>query len=522
MKMAMFPNILLDKRTDKNPAVRAFGRRFYRDQTPLEYLVEFLLCFSSTKKSEAVEIGAGFPELPEGLSGGLKYEAEARLAVKLFSFFPSSKLETRHKTHVDRFERLIQDLQSNIESNSGDGSERAVRALQQLFSGFVGVAGERTWATHSFIPASNFLLACEVDWRHSAAKRDGVEQWADAEKYFETSSHNFMARGGEVLFLQIWHVLQDAQREQAIQWLSDGYRYIVWETVRGKVADGLSHTLSVIDEPIARLGAAIEHASKEYPAIKNERSAQSFGWIYQASWREAALFAWELSNVVFSSQDALKKMRVLQDLCCLHVLRSVCFQAVRWVDELPSKEKMQFEGGYSWITVGPHAGVGTDLGKASQASVSATEGLLYGAVRSNKLPVLADITVGENELKGADEQGFKLFRSLGKQIGLIVPPKGPMRFTLSASLVETLVAVLLEPGERLPFQEFLQRLYSHFGIAAGAAQIEAALPTLDAGIRPAVPNDCAAWLEDELKRGGFLIPLSDATPLVKNPAKKRS
>lgn len=291
MKMDIFPNVLLDKRTDSNPAVRAFGRRFYKDQTPLEYLAEFLLCFSSTKKSEAVEIGTGFPELPEGLSGGLKYEAEARLAVKLFSFFPSSKLETRHKTHVDRFRRLNKDLQSNIESDNGDGSERAVRALQQLFSGFVGVAGERTWVTHSFIPASNFLLACEVDWRHSAAKSAKVEQWADAEKYFSTSSHNFMARGGEVLFLQMWHVLQAAQREQAIQWLGDGYRYINWAAVRDKVAQGLSQTLSVIDEPIARLGAAIEHASKEYPAIKDERTTQTFGWIYQASWREAALFA---------------------------------------------------------------------------------------------------------------------------------------------------------------------------------------------------------------------------------------
>ena len=55
MNTLRFPNISIEKQTDSNPAVRAFGRRFYKDQTPLEYLAEFLLCFSSKKESEAGE-----------------------------------------------------------------------------------------------------------------------------------------------------------------------------------------------------------------------------------------------------------------------------------------------------------------------------------------------------------------------------------------------------------------------------------------------------------------------------------
>ena len=70
MNTIRFPNIAIEKQTDSNPAVRAFGRRFYKDQTPLEYLAEFLLCFSSKKESEAGEIGRGFPDLPEDLKGG--------------------------------------------------------------------------------------------------------------------------------------------------------------------------------------------------------------------------------------------------------------------------------------------------------------------------------------------------------------------------------------------------------------------------------------------------------------------
>ncbi|MCC8991010.1 MAG: hypothetical protein LM514_00040, partial [Streptococcus sp.] len=34
----------------RNPAIRLYGRRFYKDQTPIEYLAEFLLVFASPKK----------------------------------------------------------------------------------------------------------------------------------------------------------------------------------------------------------------------------------------------------------------------------------------------------------------------------------------------------------------------------------------------------------------------------------------------------------------------------------------
>ena len=32
-----------------NPAIQIYGRRFYKDQTPVEYLAEFLLVFASPK-----------------------------------------------------------------------------------------------------------------------------------------------------------------------------------------------------------------------------------------------------------------------------------------------------------------------------------------------------------------------------------------------------------------------------------------------------------------------------------------
>ncbi|QFU01024.1 hypothetical protein FIU83_05185 [Halomonas sp. THAF5a] len=514
-----FPDIGLTKSTDSNRAVRAFGRRFYRDQTPLEYLAEFLLCFSSEKTLSGDVKASGLPLLDALPRQTLEYWPESRLALKLFSFFPSSKLETRHPTHVERFKQLISDLEATVDAEHDDDKRKAVAVLQQLFSGFVGVAGQRTWATHSFIPASRFLLSREVDWRHTQAVKEKVQTWGAAQAFFTTGSHNFMARGGEVLFLQLWHVLRVMEIDKLEKWLQDNnYHHIAhaWSKVGERVEAGLNGLMAAIDDPLARLGNAVEWAAGQDPTIQELASSQSFGWVPRASWQEAALFAWELSNITSSQQDPLRQVRVMQDLCCLHVLRSLCFQSVRLLREDVYDQATKFAGGYAWITVAPQAGLGTDLGKVSHASQGATEELLFKAIRSEAVPELSS-TVPIEETKGnPDDHGFKLFRSLGKQIGLIVPRNGPMRFTLSSSLVETAVLALISPGERVRFDVFLWRLYRHFGIAVGASQIEAALVTLNHGVRLSPQSDCAAWLEDELKRGGFLIPLSDATPLVEN------
>lgn len=513
-----FPDIDLDRQTDSNPAVRAFGRRFYRDQTPIEYLAEFLLCFSADKELPTESLASGLPALDSIPTQALKYWPKSRLALKLFSFFPSSKLETRHPAHVKRFKQLITDLEDAVEAEHAEDKHRAVAVLQQLFAGFVGVAGQRTWATHSFIPASNFLLSREVDWRHTKAIREGISTWSEAQPHFTAGSHNFMARGGEVLFLQLWHVLRGMNAKEVAEWLSADYGHIAWREVAPRVESGLHDLLAGIDAPLAALGGVVERVAAQEPPIRElDDKSQRFGWAPGSSWRESALFAWELGNVIASQQDPLRKLRVLQDLCCLHVLRSLCFQAARLVGNSDYTSAAEFAGGYAWIAAAPQASRATDVGKVSHASQGATEELLFKAVRSDAVPELAAAVPNEATPEKADEHGFKLFRGLGKQIGLIVPRTGPMRFTLSTGLVEATALALIPPGERISFDKYLWRLYRHFGIAVGAAQIEAASSSLSAGLRLGLQRDSAAWLEDELKRGGFLVPLSDATPLVQTP-----
>lgn len=72
--------------TDKaNSAIRLYGRRFYKDQTPVEYLAEFLLAFASPKQTS--KEGCYQFKLSTNDDENAHYWPEDRIALKLFSFF---------------------------------------------------------------------------------------------------------------------------------------------------------------------------------------------------------------------------------------------------------------------------------------------------------------------------------------------------------------------------------------------------------------------------------------------------
>jgi hypothetical protein len=97
----------------------------------------------------------------------------------------------------------------------------------------------------------------------------------------------------------------------------------------------------------------------------------------------------------------------------------------------------------------------------------------------------------ESVIAEADDHVFKLFRKLGKEIGLVVPPTGPhMRLTLPSDLVRFLVASLIEPGTRVRLDEFYRRIYAHYGIALSSKAVSEALGWLgDSMDALAVPQE---------------------------------
>lgn len=145
----------------------------------------------------------------------------------------------------------------------------------------------------------------------------------------------------------------------------------------------------------------------------------------------------------------------------------------------------------------------------------AVQNLIYSALRHDDIRNVAE----EKDYAEADRRyGHKLFLSLAKKIGLVVPQRGPgAHFTLNDKILRYLVLAHLQPGQKCTLDSFKAALYAHYGIAFSGDQLKqscrwSGLSPLEDAISPS-----ATWFEEMLRTAGFLIHLSDACSLVHNP-----
>ena len=86
-----FPSASFRADSKTNIAIQVYGRRFLADQTPIEYLSEFLLVFHSKKSEKKIttdELKMNQSENSFNVSEDSRYYfPKSRLPLKLFSFF---------------------------------------------------------------------------------------------------------------------------------------------------------------------------------------------------------------------------------------------------------------------------------------------------------------------------------------------------------------------------------------------------------------------------------------------------
>jgi hypothetical protein len=498
----------------KNPAISIYGRRFYKDQTPVEYLAELLLVFVSPKGKTRT---GGYRMDLDLATNRACYWPESRIALKLFAFFPTSKLETRHPVHQSTYLKALGDLKSCVAGSSEERDE-TVRLLQSLFSGFVGVARNRTWATHSFLPVAPALLSREVDWLHTAALRNQhLQSWDESKTHFATDRHNFMARGGELLFLQLANLFSVLDRPEVGKLQnSTGYEHLnnrCPEKIKTSIEQGLKKILKDAVGPIGQVAEFVEQSLSDLGDIDESKSAP-LGWVPSSSSIEAYLFACELENICHSPVGPLEKIDLLQQLCCMQVLRSLCFQARRV--EGGENRTDGFWGGYAWIVADFQAGEEASDRKRAQSTFIKIEEMLFRVLRQ------VGATYGDTRIKysEADKHGFHIFRKIAKELGLVIPRKGRgQRFVLPPHLLRFLVAAVMVPGERVRLTEFYSRVFAHYGIALGDKQLVSALKWMgnEAGAKDYAVAANNSWVEEALQQGGYLMELSDAVSIVLNP-----
>lgn len=535
---------------DRNPAVQLFGRRFFADQTIAELLVELLLVIASRKRigTDQMPVDCVLPpmavlrEWPQGQS--LKYAPSARLNLKLFAFLGASKLDTRHVTHRQHYRQLLSALSAPDRlavSGTADRIE-VLRTLENLFLGFQGVGGSRTWCAQTFVPFCREVLAAETLWNETQASRDGVDSWTEVASrflhFFSLGRHRFLARGGELLYLQICNALrQPLQNIDA--WCSEmgvplGPEERDPEVLHGALEEAITSLLSACPETVRKLATFIDSGVEKETAVRTDYDGgtprfTACGWCPTESWQEGLLFAVELLRLCRAAIDPIERLDLMETACAMQLLRSLCAQSARNTDWALQRPQNAGALGFAWVLSDPE-GRNTVLKQISRRSVNAVQRMIHDALRHpDILDVLAE-QKRQDEANGrawdegrvyreADGRyGHKLFLTVAKRIGLIVPKRGAgARFVLNDRILRCAVLSLVPPGRRLTYDTFKRLLFLHFGIAVDDDRIGGACEWAGTRRLSTLGGNTDEWLVSMLDAAGMLIRLSDSCSLVTNP-----
>lgn len=524
---------------DRNPAIRLFGRRLFVDQTVPELLLEFLLVASSLKRigTEEKSFSAIFPEMTRlrswPIGHGLEYAPKARLNLKLFAFLGASKLNTRHETHRQHYRDLIRDLCSPEHLSLGAlRPDEILKTLENLFLGFQGVGGQRTWCAASFLPITREVIADESIWRETAARVNGVDSWERAIDYFSHTQQLFLARSGALLYLQLLNTMSQDQADIKA-WadraeLSLDSRESSPAELHAALEHALSSVLDACPATVGRLAEFLDTGIDSETAEKTDFQSgtitprfASCGWCPEESWPEGLLFAVELLRLCEAVIDPVERLEMLEIACAMQVLRSLCAQSARYA---PPNDRLEDGIGplkYVWAFSDP-AGDQTVIKQVSRRNVNAIQRLIHEAVRHPELWSGLDNFTDKEWKRLSDDMdkryGYKLFLTIAKRIGLIVPKRGAgARFVVNEKILRFLVLSVLRPGERVTYDTFKKLLLSHYGIAVDDRGLTSSCEWSGTSRLTTLGGNADNWLIDMLNAAGVLIHLSDSCSLVRNP-----
>jgi hypothetical protein len=536
-----FPQTQIDpiNKEDSNPAVRLYGRRYFVDQTSLEILVELLLVISSKKRNISngivVQYDTCFPpikELVKKIDGSIEYSPKSRLNLKLFSFFGSSRIDSRHEVHREHLRYIDKILREKI--RTGDKydktySDRIIKTLENLFLGFHGVGSQRTWCAQNFIPICSELIGNEVIWNETYAKNNSPKNWENIinnyNKYFSVNKHRFLSRGGELLYLQICNAIrQKTNNISSLEWEEINSELTVeeqnplwlYEQIESHLGKVLHETPTTIDKIARFIDSGIEEeTAKITDQIDDGGRWVKSAWCPEETWPEGYLFAVELLRICRARLDIMTRLELLETACTLQVMRTLCAQASRY-----SKGTKTGNGAwppYYWAISDPE---GSDPAskRISRESIQASCKMIYDALRH---PEILEATPSPPEPLYAEadrKYGHKLFLSLGKRIGMIVPRRGAgARFVLNERLLRFLVVALV-PSRRITFDSFKERARGHFGIVFDSVSLEKANAWATGIKAETLSRESDEWLAEMLDESGSFRRLSDSCALVENLA----
>ena len=287
----------------------------------------------------------------------------------------------------------------------------------------------------------------------------------------------------------------------------------------GKYSGNLGQLAEFIDMGIESETSGLT----EYDSEKNYRYTKC-GWCPADSWPEGLLFALEMSRIIEASIDPMERLELMQIACAIQVLRSLCAQSARYVPWVKERESHSNPLNYIWAISDPW-GDHRLLKQISRRCLNDIQKMIYDSIRIQEIKSILDKQkqidgfAWKDPYKEADTRyGYKLFITLGKRIGFIIPQRGPgARFTLNDRLIRFLVMSVIRPGERIRYNTFKDLIYFHYGIAIDREKICEACEWCGNQKLSILGKETEEWFVDMLESSGVLIHLSDAHSIVMNP-----
>lgn len=484
-----------------------FGHRLRPDQTVYEYIIEFLQVMISRKSIASVngneknEFIDYFPIDKNVYSNNIEFYPISRVGLKRFIFFKKSKQDGKFSIDIGAYERCREiledeekiDIASNYEFVD---EEYAVNMLENLLYGFRAVVKNRSWFAQSTLPVCKELILPETmgdkKSRIQLGKFEDCIELDKVDEMFQTNRYNFMSRGGEVYYLHLLRALNNNSEYK--ERIEKGFEKLINKFPK----------LSLISNFIIESwedGSGCSSTNKE---IK-----KTLGIIPEGFERREKYTLIELDNFLSTNIHPFEKIDILSYGILLQMIRMLHEQACHTCGK-----NIPF-----WL-------VDVREGNKSDSEVRKLAIKSYSEFEQDVLDALymhLDKYIKDNESKtisSAIKDTYKLYRKLGKEIGIVIPPTGPgMRFTLSENMVKFLVLSIIKPKGKLTLDTFLDKLYEHYGIIIDGKHYEEEME-----------KNKSVYLEDlsmlyknkiafqqMLKDCGFLRDLSDSTSIVENP-----
>ena len=477
-----------------------FGHRVQPSQTKYEYLIEFLQVAISKKKNMITEKpymdSDMFPVDEDHLNGNITYRPHTKIGLKRFVFLPKSKLDGKAKVDQQAYDDCIRALEQHVNVDNKVKKQNSVKIVQNLLNGFSAVSQSRSWFDQNMLPICPEVILPEgmgvKKWRQGLDYEIGN---ADVDYKFDYHRYTYMCRGGEVYYLHLLNAINE------------------FPNYKKQIEKRLNEMITSFPQ-FSYLCNFVEKTWENYILIPDEDKTpveKKLGVIPDSFSARNEYTLSELTNFLNSRSHPFEKMETLANGIILQLLRAMYVAA-----------STDAESNCWVIDVNCSGFSNVEAKKIAISSFIKNEEIinnyLYAGLEKYRGYLAA--TDDSKIIKDAADDSYRLFRKMGKMIGIVIPNTGKgMRFTLSEGIIKFLVLSIIPPKRMITLDEFIELIYQHFGMVIGPKQYKYEMEknhVKTVGDFSFLDENKKAFSQ-KLKDCGFLRDLSDATSIVENP-----